>query len=58
MTKNNKADREELLKLLADADVGNFMTRGELASGMMKEVDADKDGSISWIEFEQKLKSG
>jgi Ca2+-binding EF-hand superfamily protein len=45
-------DRQELIDLLKDADIGNRVTHGMWADGIMKELDTDKDGKISWREFE------
>ncbi len=44
-------DREELLTMLEDAGVGNWLTRGKWADGIIDELDVDKDKSISWDEF-------
>lgn len=44
-------DRAALTSLLEDADVGNFFTRGMWADGVMKRVDTNHDGRISWEEF-------
>jgi Ca2+-binding EF-hand superfamily protein len=49
---NKTVDREELMELLYDADVGNRITRGMWADGVIKEVDRDGDGKISYSEFE------
>ena len=55
-TKDGKINKAELTKLLGDADIGNFFTRGVWADEIIAELDADKDGAISWAEFEEKLK--
>jgi hypothetical protein len=47
-----KMGRNALDQLLKDADVGSFMTRGLWVDGILKELDQDKDGLISWDEFE------
>lgn len=49
-------DRKDLLELLEDAKVGNMFTRGAWADGIIEELDENKDGSISWGEFEPILK--
>jgi hypothetical protein len=36
-------DKEDLKALLADADVGSWMTRGAWADGIMKELDKGGD---------------
>lgn len=46
----------ELKRLLKDADVGNWLTRGAWTSGVLAEADADKDGSISVPEFQAAFK--
>lgn len=50
-------DRDELMDLLYDADVGNRITRGMWADGIIRELDKDSDGRISWSEFESVMKS-
>ncbi len=47
---------EELKKLLKDADVGNFATRGAWVSGIMERFDKNKDGKIEWREFEEGIR--
>ena len=49
---------DELKQLLADADVGNFFTRGSWVSGVMERLDTNQDGRIAWDEFEQAVKTG
>ena len=49
---NGVIDKDELKVLLADAGIGSGLTRWAWASGIMKEVDRDSDGGISWAEFE------
>ena len=53
---DGKISPRELTELLADAGVGNWLTRGAWASGIIAELDTDKDGSISRAEFEEVLK--
>lgn len=43
--------RSELLTFLKDAEVGSALTRGEWVSGVLKELDKDKDGYLSWTEL-------
>lgn len=40
-----------LEQLLADAKIGNFLTRTLWVEGVLKVLDKDKDGAISWKEF-------
>jgi hypothetical protein len=51
-------DRDELLKLLEEADIGNWLTRGAWADGILEKLDTNKDKAISWDEFEPILKAG
>jgi Ca2+-binding EF-hand superfamily protein len=44
--------RAGVLSLLKDAGVGNGMTRGMWADGIIDKMDASKDGKIQWSEFE------
>src|SRR3954465_9425864 len=53
--KNGKISRNELTKLLADAEVGNWLTRSTWATGIIAELDKDGDGSISEAEFREVL---
>jgi Ca2+-binding EF-hand superfamily protein len=45
-------DADELKTLLHDAGIGNALTRGAWVRGIIKELDADGDGGISWAEFD------
>ncbi|MGP0594419.1 EF-hand domain-containing protein [Nitrospira sp. T9] len=40
-----------LEQLLTDAKVGNFLTRTLWVEGVLKALDKDQDGAISWDEF-------
>jgi len=44
--------KEEIKKLLSDAGVGNFATRGAWADGILAKLDLNKDSGVSWAEFE------
>ncbi len=55
---NGKLGRPELVNLLSDAGVGNFITRGVWAEGIIKELDRNADGAISVDEFMEVLKGG
>lgn len=46
-----KVDRSELIQLLDEAGIGNSLTRGRWATGVMDEVDTDGDDKISASEF-------
>lgn len=49
---DSKIGSSALEQLLADANVGNWLTRGLWVEGVLKALDKDKDGAISWDEFE------
>jgi hypothetical protein len=44
-------DKEELIEMLHDADVGNSMNRGEWATALMAQVDPNHTGKIGWQAF-------
>ncbi len=44
--------KDELMKLLSDAGVGNGLTRGAWAKGVIGKMDKSGDGKIQWAEFE------
>jgi len=50
-------EKDDLLVLLEDADIGNWMTRGAWADGIIEELDSSGDGKISKPEFQKVLKS-
>jgi len=52
---NATVDKEDLQVMLEDAGVGNWLTRGAWADGIIGELDKNKDKSISWEEFEALL---
>ncbi len=54
--KDGKISRRELAKLLGNAGICNWLTRGAWVSGIISELDTDIDGSISASEFEAVLK--
>jgi hypothetical protein len=54
--KDGAIDAAELGKLLEDAGVGKPWTRPMWVSGIMKEMDKNKDGKIQWSEFESAIK--
>jgi Ca2+-binding EF-hand superfamily protein len=53
--RDGRIDKAELGKLLEDAGIGNWLTRGAWADGILAALDADKDGTISGPEFETVL---
>jgi Ca2+-binding EF-hand superfamily protein len=54
--KDGTINKDELLELLKDAGIGNWLTRGGWADGIIAELDTDHDGVISVAEFEAVLK--
>lgn len=50
------ADADEIKKLLEDAGVGNPITRGSWVSKILERMDTNKDGKISWQEFQDGIK--
>ena len=44
--------RDELIRLLQDANVGNPLNRGVWVSGIMKRFDTNHDNFISYTEFQ------
>jgi Ca2+-binding EF-hand superfamily protein len=49
---DGKINKPELVALLKDAGVGNLLTRGAWADGIIGELDSDGDGTVSEAEFE------
>lgn len=50
---SDNVDKHELRSLLADAGVGNGITRGAWADGIIGKLDTDGDKKIQWEEFEK-----
>lgn len=44
-------NRSEVISLLKRAGIGNMLTRGAWADGILERFDANKSGTISWTEF-------
>ena len=51
--KDGKISKAELIRLLEDAGVGNWLTRCPWADGIISALDTDQDGLISGAEFER-----
>ena len=49
---DDRISREELASVLRDASVGNMVTRQGWVRGILAALDADRDGCLTWIEFE------
>ncbi|MEO5858660.1 MAG: EF-hand domain-containing protein [Pyrinomonadaceae bacterium] len=45
-------DEDGLERLLKDAGVGNFATRGTWTAAIMEKLDSDRDGSIPFAELQ------
>ncbi|MEP7121650.1 MAG: EF-hand domain-containing protein [Byssovorax sp.] len=54
--KNGRIGASELKDLLNDASVGNGFTRGAWVDGIIKELDTNHDGEISWEEFDASIR--
>jgi hypothetical protein len=54
---DGRIDRAELGRLLQDAGIGSWLTRGAWASGIVAALDADKDSTISAAELQAVLHS-
>jgi Ca2+-binding EF-hand superfamily protein len=54
--KDGRIGKTELLPILVDAGIGNWLTRGAWADGIIAEIDLDQDGAISLGEFEAVVK--
>ncbi len=52
---DGRIDKAELGRLLEDAGIGNWLTRGAWSSGIIAALDADKDSTISGPEFQAVL---
>jgi Ca2+-binding EF-hand superfamily protein len=52
---DRKINQAKLVQFLSDANIGNWITRGQWAAGIIAELDTDHDGTISWDEFKAAL---
>jgi hypothetical protein len=50
--KDGGVEKSELVKLLGDAGVGNFVTRSTWANRIIEKLDKGQDQKIQWSEFE------
>jgi Ca2+-binding EF-hand superfamily protein len=53
--KDGNIDKSELTQLLTDAEVGNTLTRWKWVDGVMNQMDTNKDGKITWTEFDSAI---
>ena len=49
---DGRMTKEEIVAMLADAGVGNFVTRGMWADGILEKLDMNHDRGVSWGEFD------
>jgi len=49
---NSKIDSNELYNALYDADIGNYFTRNAWVKGIIAALDTDRDGLLSFEEFQ------
>ena len=52
---DGRISKAELGALLSDAGIGNWVTRGAWAAGIVAALDADQDGAISAAELQAAL---
>lgn len=52
-----EVSRAQVNRLLADANVGNGLTRGAYTSAVMDRFDTNRSGGVSWQEFQAGMRS-
>jgi len=52
---DGRVNKDELKRMLSDAEIGNGLTRWAWANGIIEELDKTGDGMISWDEFTSAL---
>jgi len=52
-----EVSRDQVGRLLGDANVGNFVTRGAYTSAVMDRFDTNRSGGVSWQEFQAGMRS-
>jgi len=52
---NGKLSRAEIKKMLSAADISGFLT-GIVSRTLIKELDKDQDGEVTWSEFKDEVK--
>jgi hypothetical protein len=55
--KDGAMTKDEIKDMLSDAGVGNGLTRGAWADGILKKLDLDHDRGVQWGEFESVFKA-
>ena len=58
LDRNGKLGHKDVSKLLEDAGVGNWLTRGVWANGVISHLDLDHDGAVSIPEIAFALAQG
>jgi hypothetical protein len=53
---DGKMTKDEIKQMLSDAGVGNGLTRGAWADGILKKLDLDHDRGVKWSEFDSVFK--
>ena len=56
--KDGSISKSELVQMLEDAGVGNGLTRGAWANGIIKKLDGNGDKKIEWTEFDHVFQGG
>jgi Ca2+-binding EF-hand superfamily protein len=56
--KDGNINVQELVRLLQDAGIGTWLTRGSWAQAIVASLDTNRDGAISFGEFEAALEEG
>ncbi|MCZ7680754.1 MAG: EF-hand domain-containing protein [Sandaracinaceae bacterium] len=56
-SRDGKIGRAELERLLTDARVGNTITRRMWVNGVIEKMDGDRDGQITWQEYERAIEA-
>jgi len=54
---DGKMTKDEIKQMLSDAGVGNGLTRGAWADGILKKLDLNHDSGVQWAEFASVFKA-
>lgn len=52
-----EVSKAQVNRMLGDADVGNFLTRGAYTDAVMDRFDTNRNNAISWQEFQSGMRS-